>query len=81
MPALPFSPVKFSALIERVFARDKRERLCIPSPNPLNVSIRSLLHCGFVPPAVASSSHKTLSLSNAQISAAYSARRIARRGR
>jgi|GEM_PF-6853370 len=48
MPALPFSPVKFSALIERVFARDKRERLCIPSPNPLNVSIRSLLHCGFV---------------------------------
>src|SRR5438046_1497944 len=34
MPPLPFSPVKFSPLIERLFADDSRERFprCIPSP-------------------------------------------------
>src|SRR5215467_3985197 len=35
IPALPFSPVKFSALIERVLACDSREMLCSPIPRPL----------------------------------------------
>jgi hypothetical protein len=35
MPPFPFSPVKFSAEIERVFARDKRERLPRFRPKPL----------------------------------------------
>ena len=34
MPALPFSPVKLSGLIERVFAGDRRDRLPRPSPRP-----------------------------------------------
>src|SRR5690349_1949214 len=35
IPALPFSPVKFSALMDRVFAPDSREILCSPIPRPL----------------------------------------------
>jgi hypothetical protein len=34
MPALPLAPVKFSALIERVSALERRERLPIWLPNP-----------------------------------------------
>src|SRR5262245_14068839 len=39
MPPLPFSPVKFSALIERVRALDKRDRLprCMPRPSKRDV--------------------------------------------
>src|SRR5438552_853650 len=43
IPALPFSPVKFSALIERVFAFDNRERLPRLMFSPLNAAIASLL--------------------------------------
>src|SRR5438105_3743242 len=39
MPALPFSPVKFSALIERVCAFDSSERLPKLMLRPLNVAI------------------------------------------
>jgi len=35
MPALPFSPVKFSGLMERVTAFERRERLPRLQPNPL----------------------------------------------
>src|SRR5258708_21076811 len=49
MPALPFSPVKFSALIERVLACDSREMLCSPIPRPLkDVMWAALLLCGRV---------------------------------
>ena len=44
MPPLPFSPVKFSGLIERVLARDKRERLPRCSPRPLN----SVISCSVI---------------------------------
>ena len=43
MPALPFSPVKFSGLIERVWASDKRERLPRVMSRPLNGLGRRLL--------------------------------------
>jgi len=36
MPPLPFSPVKFSGLIERVLAFDSRESVPIPRPRPLD---------------------------------------------
>ena len=36
-PPLPFSPVKFSGLIERVFASDKRDRLPMFISSPLNL--------------------------------------------
>ena len=55
-PPLPFSPVKFSALMLRVCAFDRRLMLCSPTPSPLNVFIRkphspSIQHCGgFGPP-------------------------------
>ncbi len=39
MPPLPFSPVKFSALIERVLARDRRDRLPRLRCSPLNGSV------------------------------------------
>jgi hypothetical protein len=34
MPALPFSPVKFSALIDRVFAADNRATVRMSQNNP-----------------------------------------------
>ena len=34
MPALPFSPVKFSGLIERVWAAESRQRLPMFVPKP-----------------------------------------------
>ena len=36
MPPAPFAPVKFSALIERDFARERRARFPMPRPRPLN---------------------------------------------
>ena len=36
MAALPFSPVKFSALIDLDFAFEVRQTLCSPTPKPLN---------------------------------------------
>src|SRR3954447_525508 len=35
IPALPFSPVKFSGLIDRVFASDNRNKLPMFTPMPL----------------------------------------------
>ena len=43
MPPAPLAPVKFSALIERDFARDRRARLPMPSPRPLNGCVIWLL--------------------------------------
>jgi hypothetical protein len=43
MPPLPFSPVKFSGDMERVFALDKRERFPSPMFKPLKVYI------GYIP--------------------------------
>src|ERR1035437_8225289 len=40
MPALPFAPVWFSGLIDRVWAFDSRDRLPRPMPRPLNDDIR-----------------------------------------
>src|SRR3954464_7031607 len=37
IPPLPFAPVKFSGLIERDFAFDRRERLPRDMPRPLNM--------------------------------------------
>src|SRR5579871_1508688 len=42
MPPLPFSPVKFSGLIERVLALDRRARLPRCIPRPLNSVIPPL---------------------------------------
>ena len=39
MPPLPFSPVKFSGLIERVFAFDKRDKFPRFIPRPLNETL------------------------------------------
>src|SRR5689334_1189224 len=36
MPPLPFSPVKFSGLIERVSAFASRQRFAIPTPRPFH---------------------------------------------
>jgi hypothetical protein len=41
IPAFPFSPVKFSALIDLVFAFDNLERLDKPIPSPLNSCART----------------------------------------
>src|SRR5665213_1453128 len=38
MPPLPFSPLKFSGLIDRVLASDKRYKLPRLTPSPLNFS-------------------------------------------
>src|SRR4051812_45175598 len=43
MPPWPFSPLKFSGLIERVFADDSRERLPRLIPRPLKRAMRSVL--------------------------------------
>src|SRR5881392_3304651 len=43
IPAFPLSPVKFSALIDRVFAFDRRERLPRLMFSPLNAAIVFLL--------------------------------------
>ena len=37
IPPRPFSPVKFSALIERVFALERRDKLPNPMPKPLKL--------------------------------------------
>src|SRR5580658_9712843 len=50
MPPLPFSPVKFSGLIERVFARDRRERLPRLRFRPLNSVMDCSLRRGGDPP-------------------------------
>ena len=42
MPPLPFSPVKFSGLIERVCAFDRRDRLPRCRPNPENAMMSSI---------------------------------------
>src|SRR5438128_9649559 len=55
IPALPFSPVKFSALIERDFAFDNRERLPRPMFNPLNAAIVFLMGSPTQPPTHACS--------------------------
>ena len=39
MPPLPFSPVKFSGLIERVLAEDSRDRLPRFIPRPENSTV------------------------------------------
>jgi hypothetical protein len=39
MPALPFSTLKFSALIDRVTAGDSRDKFPRPIPKPLNDAI------------------------------------------
>ena len=57
MPALPFSPVKFSGLIERVCAFDSRDRLPRPMPSPLKLLSLSL--CG------AAAAAKTANISTA----------------
>ena len=49
MPARPFSPLKFSALMERVFAFDSREILWSPMPRPLNPFIDTQSSCGAFP--------------------------------
>src|SRR5471030_2164333 len=38
IPPLPFSPLKFSGLIDRVWASDKRYKLPRLTPSPLNFS-------------------------------------------
>jgi hypothetical protein len=43
VPAFPFSPVKFSALMERVFAFESRDKLPNPIPRPLNVVMNKYL--------------------------------------
>src|SRR5262245_61343263 len=43
IPPAPFAPVKFSALIERDFARERRARLPMPRPRPLNGCVIWLL--------------------------------------
>jgi hypothetical protein len=39
MPPLPGSPVKFSGLMDRVCAAERRERVPMPMPSPLNAAI------------------------------------------
>ena len=39
IPPLPFSPVKFSGLIERVFALDRFDRFPRLIPSPLNAIV------------------------------------------
>ena len=56
--ALPFSPVKFSGLIERVFAFDSRERLPMFMPRPL---VPWLCGCAdrLTPTSAAAATHTT----------------------
>src|SRR5579859_6447322 len=49
MPPLPFSPVKFSGLIERDLALDSRARLPRVSPSPLYVAMILLLYAQWNP--------------------------------
>ena len=48
VPALPFSPVKFSALMERVFALDSSDRLPRFMPSPLNAMLPPVWEYGRV---------------------------------
>src|SRR6266699_3371759 len=43
IPPRPFSPVKFSALMERVFALERRDKLLKPRPRPLKLWMLAML--------------------------------------
>ncbi len=54
MPPAPFSPVKFSGLIERVLAEDRRDSLPMSMPSPENPCVIVTSHAmgGYFRPLV-----------------------------